>query len=145
MTDSFGIIIAQLERQKTAIETALAALRDVEGIATPTTAAPVKTATTPEAPIKRKKFSAAARKRMALAQKARYAKLRGESEPPTSATDEAPKPKRKISPEGLKRIVAATKKRWRLQRAAEAAALGTKATPKKVAVKKTATAKKSAA
>ena len=59
--------------------------------------------TKPEAPVgKRKKFSAAARKRMALAQKLHYAKLRGETQPPTPATLEAPKAKRKISAEGMK-------------------------------------------
>jgi hypothetical protein len=76
---------------------------------------------------------------MALAQKARYAKLKGESEPPTPATPEPPKVKRKISPEGMKRIIAATKRRWRLQKAkaAEASAPAKKAAVKK-AVKKTA-------
>jgi hypothetical protein len=143
LTDSFANIIAQLEHQKTAIEKALAALRDISDSA-PATPAPVKTATTREAPVKRKKFSAAARKRMALAQKARYAKLKGESEPPTPVTAEAPKVKRKISPEGLKRIIAATKKRWRLKRAEAAAQAQTPAVKKaavKKAVKKTATKK----
>jgi hypothetical protein len=69
------------------------------------------------APPKRRRMSAAARRRIAMAQRARWAKLRGESgqEP---ATAKAPRPKRRISPEGLKRIIAATKKRWRLQKAA---------------------------
>ena len=99
-------------------------------------------AVTPEAPaVKRKKFSAAARKRMAEAQKLRYAKLKAESEPATPVTPEAPKAKRKISPEGLKKIIAATKKRWRLQKAkaAEASAPATKAAVKKAARKKVAT------
>jgi hypothetical protein len=142
---SITSIIEQLEHQRNAIDKALAALREVGGISTPATAAPVKRATTPEAPVvKRKKFSLAARRRMALAQKARYAKLKGDNEPPSPVTTEPPK-KRKISPEGLKRIIAATKKRWRLKRAAEAAALGTEATPKKVAVKKAAPVKQALA
>jgi hypothetical protein len=116
MTEGFASIIAQLEQQKTAIERALTALREVEGIETPT---PVASA--PEARTgTRKKFSAASRKKMALAQKARWAKIKGKSEP-VSATPEAPKAKRKISAEGLKRIIAATKKRWRLKRAADKA------------------------
>ena len=69
------------------------------------------------APRKRRKMSAAARRRIATAQIARWANIRGESKPTTSATMKATKPQRKISPEGLKRIIAATKKRWRLQRA----------------------------
>ena len=80
---------------------------------------------------------------MAEAQKLRYAKLKGESEPPTPVTSEAPKPKRKISPEGLKKIIAATKKRWRLQKAkaAEASAPAKKTAVKKAATKKAATKK----
>ncbi|MGA2715983.1 MAG: hypothetical protein ABSG41_23010 [Bryobacteraceae bacterium] len=83
---------------------------------------------------KRRKFSAASRRKMALAQQARWARVKGEIAPPP-ATVKTPKPKRRISPEGLKRIIAATKKRWRLQRAAKKAALARKAAPKKVAGK----------
>jgi hypothetical protein len=96
--------------------------------------------TTPEAAFgKRKKFSAAARKRMAEAQKLRFAKLKGETQPPSPATPEAPKVKRKISAEGMKRIIAATKERWRRQKAeaAEKSAPAKKAAVKKAAAKKT--------
>jgi hypothetical protein len=55
---------------------------------------------------------------MALAQKARWAKIKGEIELPTPPTPEPPKPKRRISAEGMKRIIAATKKPWRLQKPA---------------------------
>ena len=72
---------------------------------------------------------------MALAQKLRYAKLRGETEPPTPVTAEPPKAKRKISAEGMKRIIAATKERWRRQKA-EAAGKSAPAPAKKAAVKK---------
>jgi hypothetical protein len=127
VTDSLGIIIAQLENQKNAIETALSALREID--AEPTTAAHVEAAATPEASTtRRKQFSAASRKKMALAQKARWAKIKGEVEPLTIPTQEFPKAKRKISAEGLQRIIAATKKRWRLQQAAAKSA-----TPKKAA------------
>jgi hypothetical protein len=74
---------------------------------------------------------------MAEAQKLRYAKLKGETEPPTPATPEVPKVKRKISADGLKRIAAAQRERWAVKKAAEAAAVPAK----KVAVKKTATKK----
>jgi hypothetical protein len=71
---------------------------------------------------------------MALAQKARWAKIKGDSEPPAPA--EAPQAKRKMSKEGLARIIAATKKRWAAVRAAKAQQ--EKAAAKKPA-KKTAT------
>jgi hypothetical protein len=129
--------IEGFEAQKTRIDAQIAELRAVltGGVAAP--------ATTPESPIgKRKRFSAASRRKMALAQKARWAKIRGDSEPP--APKEAPKPKRQISKEGMARIIAATKKRWRLQKAAAKAqsTAAKKAVParKKAAVKKTAKA-----
>jgi hypothetical protein len=84
---------------------------------------PQAAAVSEPSPRKGRKMSAAARRRIAAAQKARWAKVRGESEPgPAKAT--APKSKRQISPEGLKRIIAATKKRWRLQRVAAKAKIG---------------------
>jgi len=85
-------------------------------------------AATPETPARKgKKRSAAVRKRMKEAQRLRWAKIRGESEPPAPAMPEPAKPKRRISPEGMKRIIAATKKRWRLQRAAAKSAAAKKA------------------
>src|ERR1035441_8227130 len=78
-------------------------------------------ASTPEAPTTKRKISAAAHRRMAIAQKKRWAATKGEYEPP--APLEAPKAKRKISKEGLARIVAATKKRWAAVRAAIGTAL----------------------
>ena len=82
------------------------------------------------APRKRRKFSAVTLRRMREAQRRRWGKIRGESNPAVSAAREAIKPKRRISPEGLQRIIAATKKRWRLQRA------GTKTKSAKVAKKR---------
>jgi hypothetical protein len=111
MTVGLSGIIQHLERQKTAIERALIALRQIEGIATPATEVPAR---------KRRRFSAASRRKMALAQKARWAKIKSELEEPSLPAPEPSKPKRRISPEGMKRIIAATKKRWRLQRAASA-------------------------
>jgi hypothetical protein len=97
---------------------------------------------TPEGTRRKGKIPAAVRRRMALGQKRRWAKIRGESEP---ATPETAKPKRRISEEGLKGIVAATKKRWRLAEAAKAQAAAKKAVParkKAVPVKKSAPASK---
>jgi hypothetical protein len=138
MTDTFAGIIDQLEQRKAAIERALAALREVDVTGS---AAEVKPAAAPEASTgKRKKFSAAARRRMALAQKARWAKIKGEIEAVAPPLPEPSKPKSRISPEGMKRIIAATKKRWRLKRAAAKAAsakAAKKVTPvRKAAVKK---------
>src|ERR1700736_5722997 len=58
----------------------------------------------------RKKFSAASRRKMAAAQRARYAKLRGDSEPTEAATT---KRKHKMSAAGRRAISAAAKKRWK--------------------------------
>ena len=125
MTDSLNGIISQLERQKAAIERALLALREVE---VPATISQVEAAATLEVPARKgKKRSAAVRKRMREAQQLRWAKIRGESEPP--AMPEPSKPKRRISAEGMKRIIAATKKRWRLQRAAAKSAPARKVAP----------------
>jgi hypothetical protein len=128
MTDSFTGIIDRLERQKAAIDRALAALREVDS---PAAAPKAESAATPAAPTrKRRKFSAAARRKMALAQKSRWAKIKGETARPAPAAAPA-KPQRRISPEGMKRIIAATKKRWRLQKAAAKSASAKKAAPKK--------------
>jgi len=66
----------------------------------------------------RKKRSAAVRRRMALAQRARYAKLKQSGEP-AQAVAEKPK-KRKLSAAGRRAIIAATKKRWAAVKAAKA-------------------------
>jgi len=130
--------ILGFEEQKRRIDSQIAELRAV------LTGRPTEPAATTEPPTrKRKRFSAASRRKMAMAQKARWAKLRGESEPPAPA--KAPKAKRRISEEGMKRIIAATKKRWRLQKAAAKAqsTAAKKAVParKKAAVKQTAVKK----
>jgi histone H1/5 len=123
------------EVQKARIDAKVAELRAL------LSGGPAEPAAAPTAPTgKRKKFTAASRRKMALAQKARWAKIKNEAEPPAPA--EAPKAKRKMSKEGLARIIAATKKRWRLQKAAAKAA-AKKAPPKKTAVN-TLAAKKTA-
>src|SRR6266436_6666817 len=65
-------------------------------------------------PQKRKrKMSAAARKRIGDAQRKRWAESKKQSESPSERpTREAPKPKRKLSAAGRKRIIEATKRRW---------------------------------
>ena len=68
----------------------------------------------------RKKRSAAVRRRMALAQRARYAMLKQGSEPTQAMT--AKSKKRKMSAAGRRAISMAAKKRWRAIKAAKKAA-----------------------
>ena len=105
--------ILGLESQKDKLDVQIAAIRQMlDGHRSEPTAIP-------EAPTrKRKRFSAASRRKMALAQKARWAKLRGESEPAKAAA--TAKPKRKLSAAGRKAIAEATRKRWATVRAAKA-------------------------
>ena len=144
-TEILTAAVLGFEEQKRRIDTKIAELRAT------LSGGPANPAAAPEATSrKRKKFSAAARRKMAQSQKLRWAKIRGESEPSAPATPEASKPKRRISEEGMKRIIAATKKRWRLQKAKSATAkkaVTRKATAKKAAVKaaKSATAPAQAA
>lgn len=125
------IIIAAIdgfESQKTRIDAQIAELRAM------LPGGPGVAATRPEAPArKRKIISAAARRRMALGQKARWAKLKGESEP-APATPGATKPKRKLSASGRAAIVAALKKRWAAKKA-EKPVGAKKITPKKAVAK----------
>jgi hypothetical protein len=107
--------ILGFQEQKRRIDTQIAELR----AATP--GGPTESAATPETGArKRKRFSAAARRKMALAQKARWAKIRGESESQSPAAPEAPKAKRRLSAHGRKAIIDATKKRWAAVNAAKA-------------------------
>jgi hypothetical protein len=118
------IIIAAIqgfEFQKTSIDGKIAELRAM------LPGGPAETADMPEPTKPKRRVSAAARRKMALAQKARWAKVRGEAEP---APKEAPKPKRRVSKEGLARIIAATKKRWARVKA-EAKKEAPKAAPKR--------------
>jgi hypothetical protein len=107
--------IAGFEQQKHQIDAQIAELRAMlPGGNT--------NATTSEgAPPRRKRFSAAARRKMALAQKARWAKIRGDQSSPVSPPEPA-KPKRKLSAAGRRAISEATKKRWALKRAEAAKA-----------------------
>ena len=79
---------------------------------------------------KRRKMSAAARKRISDAQRKRWAESKGTSQP--AASSESPKRKRKLSAAGRRAIRAATKKRWAAFYAAK------KGTAKKTAVRKAA-------
>jgi hypothetical protein len=100
------------ESQKRRIDEQIAELRTMLPDGSPPAATPEAT------PGKRKKFSAAARRKMALAQNARWAKIKGEAEAAAPTPAQAPKPKRKLSAAGRKAIIAATKKMWAAKRAA---------------------------
>jgi hypothetical protein len=101
------------ESQKTRIDQQITELRSL------LTGGPVANAAKPEdATPKRRKFSAETRRRMKDAQQRRWAKIRGESEPPTPVTV-LPKPKRKISVAGRRAIAEAARKRWAAVKAAK--------------------------
>jgi hypothetical protein len=106
--------IVGFEHQKTQIDSQIAELRAM------LSGGPPESAITREAaPGQRKKFSAAARRKMALAQKARWAKIKGESERQAPAPAQAPKPKRKLSA-AAKAKLAANLKKARAAKAAKA-------------------------
>jgi hypothetical protein len=85
---------------------------------------------------KKRTMSAAARKRIGLAQKKRWAAFNA-----AKAAPAAPKPsKRKLSAEGRARIIAATKKRWAAFRKSQAAPKAVAKKPVKRVAKKAAPA-----
>jgi hypothetical protein len=113
--------IAGFEGQKQHIDFKIAELRAM--LDGGHTAPAAKTETTPT----KRKFSAAALKRMREAQQRRWAKVRGESAPTVKASAPsvkvAPitkKPKRKLSAAGRKAIAEAQKKRWAATKATSA-------------------------
>jgi hypothetical protein len=96
--------IAGLELQKTQIDSQIADLRSLlDGDRTESTATPSEAGTR-----KRKKFSLASRRKMAAAQKARWAGI-NKAKPSQSDTSEASKPRRKFSA-ATRRKMAATQK-----------------------------------
>ena len=124
--------ILGMESQKEKLDAQIAELRQMlEG-------APDAPATNPGVgPRKRKKFSATTRRRMKEAQRLRWAKIRGESEPPAPTTS---KPKRKLSKARKAALVANLAK----ARAARAAKRAEAAKAERAATKKTATRKTAA-
>jgi len=107
--------IVGFEAQKKSIDAQIAELR---GMLTGTSESPAE-----EAPTKttRRKFSAAARKRMREAQKLRWAKIKGESAPAKkTAVVKAARPKPKFSAAARKALSVAMKKRWAAKKAAAA-------------------------
>jgi len=98
------------EAQKHKIDVQIAELR---ALLTGDTVQSTEASASPARP--HRKRSAAVRKRMAAAQKKRWATVKGQTEEPTQKTS---KPKRKLSAAGRAAIVAASKKRWADKKAA---------------------------
>jgi len=114
--------IEGFESQKARIDSQIAELRAMLNGAQPQAAVEPQKVTL-------RKMSAAGRKRIAEAQRQRWAALKGAAEP---AMPQPPKRKRKLSPAGRAAIVAALKKRWAAKRAvAKPAAV----VPRKTAVR----------
>jgi len=106
--------IAGFEAQKTKIDLQIDELRAMlQG-------GPSETAAATAAPKgRRRKLSAAARKRISEAQRKRWAASRsGSASPSSTAAAATAKPKRKLSAAGRKAIVDALKKRWAAKKAA---------------------------
>lgn len=113
MTNGLDEIIRNLEQQKTAIERALAALREVGAPSA------VRSATPSRGPAARKGgMTPEGRKRLSEALRARWAAKRADSAVP------AKKAARKggMTPEGRKRLSEALRKRWAAKRAGAAVA-----------------------
>lgn len=118
MTNGLNDVIAKLEQQRTAIERALAALREVGGVAaSPAPAAPAGRA----GAAKRKGgMTAEGRRRLSEALKKRWAAKRAASQVRAKAKAPAKK-KGGMTPEGRKRLSEALRKRWAAKRAAKSA------------------------
>ena len=117
--------IEGFESQKARIDSQINELRAMLNGRQPTAAAAPQT-------TKRSTMSAAGRKRIAEAQRKRWAAVKGVSEP---AAAQPPKRSRRLSAAGRAAIVAALKKRWALKRAASEkpqAVAAKKAAPKKM-------------
>ncbi len=119
MTNGLKEVIKGLEKQKTAIERALAALREVDGTAVESV--PSAVAAVPARrgrPAKRKGgMTPEGRRRLSEALKKRWAVKRASSQVKPLVKAKAKK-KGGMTPEGRKRLSEALKKRWAVKRAA---------------------------
>jgi hypothetical protein len=112
ITETLTAAIKGFETQKVRIDGHIAELRAMlDG-------RPATPAATPETTSEKYKRSAAARRRMALGQKRRWAAIKGTAGLRSSIRPGPSKPKRKLSAVGRANIVAALKKRWAAKKAA---------------------------
>ncbi len=122
MTNGLKEVIKGLEKQKTAIERALAALREVDG--TTAEGVPSTVAAVPARrgrPKRKGGMTPEGRRRLSEALKKRWAVKRAASQVrPLAKTQAKAKAKKKggMTPEGRKRLSEALKKRWAVKRAA---------------------------
>ena len=115
MTIGFNGIITDLEKQKTAIDKALAALRMIEG---GETGAEPTAKSTPNAPATRRgRMSPEGKRRLIAALKKRWAVKKAAANA-GAAPAKAAASNGRISEEGRKRLAEAMKKRWAVKRAA---------------------------
>jgi hypothetical protein len=124
--------IEGFEAQKKRIDEQIGELRSF------LTGSSAETAAAPKVTGKRGKFSDATRLRMKEAQQRRWARIKGESEPPVTATVPV-KAKRQLSEAGRQAIAEAARKRWAAKKAEKetpAPSAKKKATRKKAASKK---------
>ena len=120
LTDGLASIIAQLERQKSAIDRALEALRDVDFATEPTPAKRVAVKAPVKAAVDRR--SEGQRKRWALK---KTAEATSEATPETTPARKETSTRSRVTPEGRQKLADAMKKRWAAKRA------GTKTARKK--------------
>jgi hypothetical protein len=113
-----------LERQRDSISEKMAVLRERLSIGVAGRVISVAHgAADGSAPVrKRRRMSAAARRRIAEAQRKRWAVLKQGSAAKASAASTSAKKKRRMSASGRARIIAATKKRWAAYHATKRAA-----------------------
>jgi hypothetical protein len=98
---NFDSIIQQLQQQRSRIDLAINALTSLNGASSNGTSSTTRTGRT---------MSAAARARIAAAQRQRWARLKGKQG--TSVRSSGSTPKRRISAAGIARIRTAAKARW---------------------------------
>jgi hypothetical protein len=118
MANSLNEVIKKLEQQRTGIERALAALREIEG---PAAVAPAAAPALGRPRKARRKggMTPEGRRRLSEALKARWAAKKAGSSAPAAAPAKA-KRKGGMTPEGRRRLSEALKKRWAAKRAAAA-------------------------
>lgn len=102
--DLLAMALVGYEREKAKIEASIAEIRGQLGLRGPGRPKAATGTTEQAAPAKRT-LSAAARRRIAEAQRKRWAALKGAKAGPE-------KPKRRLSAAGRRAIIEATKKRW---------------------------------
>jgi Mg2+ and Co2+ transporter CorA len=112
MTEALADIISQLERQRTAIEKALSALREIEG-----SAAPASIEAT--ASVKRRGRPSASSKRAGGQRRRWAAKKAAENAPAVAEPEAAPAPRKvRFTAAGRQKLADAMKRRWAVKRAA---------------------------